>query len=164
MTETDARSPGELGDPDDLMAGRQGGRGPWPIVVAVAVLLGVAVAAVAVVARGNNADQLEQASVADGGDLGSQSDPLALSEQLAPALADTREGSATGSAPPADAPCADSPSALPEGQADLVYTASVDWEGTPAIVLGYRTQDESLARILLVVAKDDCRLLVTQSF
>ena len=163
MNETDEGVAGREADPDDLVGGRQG-RAPWAIALAVAALLGIAGAAVAVAARGEGDEFVAPAGVSDGGDLGSHSDPLALSERLAPELAAQGEGSPTGSAPPADARCADSDSALPSGQAALVYTAKLDWEGIPAVVLGYRTQDDSLARILLVMAEADCRLLVTQSF
>ncbi|HUR18461.1 MAG TPA: zf-HC2 domain-containing protein [Acidimicrobiales bacterium] len=53
-----------------------------------------------------------------------------------------------------------------QGLGPLVYAARVRWEGTPAVVLAYRLADAGgpgLDYRLLVMALQDCRLLVGQS-
>lgn len=99
--------------------------------------------------------------IAQGGDLGSVDDAGSLREQLAPELA---PGSEAGGEPVERPRCADSSSALPADSAALVYAAELTYEGTPAVVLGYRMRADNLQRLLLVMATDDCRVLVTQSF
>lgn len=148
-------------DADDLMAG---GREPSPrLRIALLVLAVVAVASgVYLFSRGSDPTTTGTAAVINGGDLGAQSDAMALSERLAPELAE--RGSPGASLAPGSVPCDDSEAALPQDQADLVYSARLDWEGTPAVVLGYRVEGPSLARLLLVMAEADCRLIVTQSF
>lgn len=149
-------------DPDDLMAG---GRGPsrrtW-IALAVLAVLGLAAGIYAATNR-DGATSSGSAEVINGGDLGEQSDAMALSERLGPQLA-ARGDSPGASLAPGSVPCDDSEAALPQDQAELVYSARLEWEGTPAVVLGYRVDGPSLARLLLVMAEADCRLIVTQSF
>ena len=148
-------------DPDDLMSG---GRGASPRVrLALVVLVVFAIAAGTYFLTRDGSSTTGSAEVIDGGDLGQHDDPKALSDRLAPQLAD-RPGSPEASLAPGSAPCDDSEAALPQGQAELVYLARLDWEGTPAVVLGYRVEGPSLARVLLVMAEADCRLIVTQSF
>lgn len=153
----------DFDDPDDLMAVRH--RRPTWIKVGVFLMLFAALAlVVSMVARGE--DGSGSGSVAQGGDLGAVDDPMALSERLGPEL--DREGSGPGpgaGTSPSDAvACGESEAALPADQAELVYSANLEWEGTPAVVLGYRLEGDGLSRVLLVMAEDDCRLLVTQSF
>ena len=130
---------------------------------ALIVTSGVVVAALiaGAVVFGGTDPKAAPRPLARGGDLGEVSDPMALSEQLAPEL--TPEAGVGGE--PVDRPaCADSDQALPEDGASLIYTAKLTWEGTPAVVLGYRVKGDNLQRLLLVMAESDCRLLVTQSF
>ena len=162
MTDTPFEDPELHDDPDDLMAQRRR-RPTWVKVGAVIMLFAALALAVAIVARG--ADTRDEAeSVPHGGDLGSLDDPMALSERLGPELTQPGSGPDVGTSPPESVPCADSEAALPADRAALVYSANLDWEGTPAVVLGYRLEGDGLSRVLLVMAEDDCRLLVTQSF
>lgn len=148
-------------DPDDLMAG---GPGASPrLRLALVVLAVVAIAGGIYFALGTNSSTTGSAEVINGGDLGQHSDAKALSDRLAPQLAE-RPGSPEASLAPGSVPCDDSEAALPQDQADLIYSARLDWEGTPAVVLGYRVEGPSLSRLLLVMAEADCRLIVTQSF
>lgn len=53
-----------------------------------------------------------------------------------------------------------------QGLGPLVYTALVRWQGTPAVVLAYRLADAGAPGLdyrVLVMARQDCRLLVGQS-
>lgn len=150
-------------DPDDLMARRRR-RPMWVKVGAVIMLFAAFALAVAIVARGSDGDPESAGSVPHGGDLGSLDDPMALSERLAPELARPGPGPDAGTSPPEPVACGDSEAALPADSAQLVYSAGLEWEGTPAVVLGYRLEGDGLSRVLLVLAEDDCRLLVTQSF
>lgn len=145
-------------DPDDLVAGSPTRRNV--LVIAAITALAIGLVAVAII-RSGDGPEAGKPIVADGGNLGDQNDARALSGQLAPELEATRS---TDGAPldPVASKCAESESALPEGQADLVYSAKLQWEGTPAVVLGYRVEGD-LNKLLLVMAQDDCRLLVTQS-
>lgn len=132
-----------------------------------------------------------EGAVAD--ELGDQSDPTALAERLrgvveAPVVADNAQatrnsgegGASAGSAPVAaperralqagdgaGTPC--EPTVAQEynaGLGPLVYTASLRWEGTPAVALVYRIEGAagSLDHRVLVMARPDCRLLVAQTF
>jgi len=149
-------------DPDDLVGGGTGFSTRWRLAVAVLAL--VAVGAGIYFARSADGPAgTRAAAVTDGGDLGAQSDAMSLSERLAPELAE-REGSPSGSLAPGSVACDDSEAALPQDQAELIYSARLEWEGTPAVVLGYRVDGPSLSRLLLVLAEEDCRLIVTQSF
>ena len=152
-----------LEDPDDLV-GAGGDRGS-----SMRLRIGLVIAATIAAAGGiyffaRESDQGagRAAEVVHGGDLGEQNDARALSERLAPELAD--RGPTAGTVAPGSVPCDDSEAALPQDRAALVYSARLDWEGTPAVVLGYRVEGPSLARLLLVLAEADCRLIVTQSF
>ena len=147
-------------DPDDLMAGGKGASYKLRLALVVLALIAVA-AGVYFVRDGSGATR--SAEVINGGDLGEHDNPKALSDRLAPQLAE-RPGSPEASLAPGSAPCDDAEAALPQDQAELVYSARLDWEGTPAVVLGYRVEGPSLARVLLVMAEADCRLIVTQSF
>ena len=149
-------------DPDELMAGGQGMTPRWRVVLVVLVVLAVG-GGIYLARRGPSPTISGSAEVVDGGDLGEHSDAKALSDRLAPQLAAAPD-SPEASLAPGSVPCDDSPAALPQDQADLVYSARLDWEGTPAVVLGYRVEGPSLARVLLVMAEADCRLIVTQSF
>lgn len=153
--------PAIVDDPDDLTAGR-GDRSPrlW---IALAIVGVIAVAAgVFLFVRQEGAAPRGSGTVINGGDLGQQSDAMALSQRLGPELAERESPGA--SVAPGSVPCGDSEAALPVDQAELVYSARLEWEGTPAVVLGYRVEGPSLARLLLVLAEADCRLIVTQSF
>ncbi|HUR49629.1 MAG TPA: hypothetical protein VMY88_08915 [Acidimicrobiales bacterium] len=147
-------------DPDDLMAGGRESSSRLRLVFAIGAVIAVA-AGIFLVTR-LDGGTTGSASVINGGDLGAQSDAIALSERLGPVLAERKSPGA--SVAPGSVPCDDSEAALPQDQADLVYSARLDWEGTPAVVLGYRVEGPSLARLLLVMAESDCRLIVTQSF
>ena len=149
-------------DADDLMAGRRGG-GPSRRLLALGLLVAIALGAALFLSRGGEPTKSSAAgTVKDGGDLGSLSDARALGDRLAPELAES--DSPPASVPPGSVPCDDSEAALPQDQAELVYSAKLDWEGTPSVVLGYRVKGPSLQRLLLVMAEADCRLIVTQSF
>ena len=149
-------------DADDLMAGRQGG--PPRRLLALGLLVVIGIGAAVYLSRDTEPTTSNLAgSVTNGGDLGSLSDAKALSDRLAPELAE-RPDSPPASIPPGSVPCDDSEAALPQDQAELVYSARLDWEGTPSVVLGYRVEGPSLQRLLLVMAEADCRLIVTQSF
>lgn len=53
-----------------------------------------------------------------------------------------------------------------KGLGPLVYSALVRWQGTPAVVLAYRLADAGAPGLdyrVLVMAQEDCRLLVGQS-
>lgn len=148
-------------DPDDLTAGGQGApRLRWVLIALAVVAVG---AGIYYFGGGTSGSSAGSAEVINGGDLGEHSDAKALSDRLAPQLA-ARPGSPEASLAPGSVPCDDSEASLPQDQADLVYSARLDWEGTPAVVLGYRVEGPSLARVLLVMAEADCRLIVTQSF
>ena len=162
MTEAPFQEPEAGDDPDDLMAQRRR-RPTWVKVGAVIMLFAAVALAVAIVARAADGGP-DAAAISHGGDLGSLDDPMALSERLGPELNRPGDGPTVGTSPPDSVPCADSESALPTDRAQLVYSANLDWEGTPAVVLGYRLEGDGLSRVLLVMAEDDCRLLVTQSF
>ena len=149
-------------DPDDLMAGGQGASSRLRLALVVLALVAIA-AAIYFVRGGPGSSATRPAEVVNGGDLGEHSDAKALSDRLAPQLAE-RPGSPEAPIAPGSVPCDDSEAALPQDQAELVYSARLDWEGTPAVVLGYRVEGPSLARVLLVMAEADCRLIVTQSF
>ena len=148
-------------DPDDLMAGGGGSSAARWAVIALAVVAVLAAVYFAFLRGGSTATG--SGEVINGGDLGRHDDAKALSERLAPQLAE-RPGSSEASIAPGSVPCDDSESALPQDQAALVYSAKLEWEGTPAVVLGYRVDGPSLSRLLLVMAEADCRLIVTQSF
>ena len=149
-------------DTDDLMAGRPGG--PPRRLLALGLLVVIAVGAAFYLSRDGDSSKSDiAATVTDGGDLGALSDAQALSDRLAPELAE-RSDSPPASVPAGSVPCDDSEAALPQDQAELVYSARLDWEGTPSVVLGYRVEGPSLQRLLLVMAEADCRLIVTQSF
>ncbi|HUP70440.1 MAG TPA: hypothetical protein VM142_11585 [Acidimicrobiales bacterium] len=64
-------------------------------------------------------------------------------------------------------PCADVVrTSYGQGLGPLVYTALVSWQGTPAVVLAYRLADAGAPGLdyrVLVMARQDCRLLVGQS-
>lgn len=51
------------------------------------------------------------------------------------------------------------------GLGDLVFQGTLRWEGTPAVVLAYRIEGATgpLDHRVLVLARDDCRLLVAQT-
>lgn len=51
------------------------------------------------------------------------------------------------------------------GLGDLVFEGTLRWEGTPAVVLAYRIEGATgaLDHRVLVLAQDDCRLLVAQT-
>lgn len=153
--------PPAVHDPDDLVVGR---RAPSPKLRIALLLVAIIAVAAGVFALSPQGDPTSTGSgaVINGGNLGKQSDAMALSERLAPELAE--RGSPGASLPPGSVPCDDSEAALPQDQAELVYSARLEWEGTPAVVLGYRVEGPSLARLLLVMAEADCRLIVTQSF
>lgn len=54
-----------------------------------------------------------------------------------------------------------------QGLGPLLYAAVANWQGTPAEVLAYRLADvgaPGLDHRVLVMAREDCRLLVVQSF
>jgi hypothetical protein len=130
------------------------------------------------------------AAVLDGGDLGEQSDQIALGQILqgavaAPApstaAAASPEAATGGEAPAADekglddtttfassSPCAGAVrSAFGRGLGPLIYSASLHWQGTPAVVLAYRLEDISATgpdHRAFVMALDGCRLLVVQGF
>ena len=163
MTEAPFPEPEAGEDPDDLMAQRRQ-RPTWVKVGAVIMLFAAVALAVAIVARAADGGPDAATAVSHGGDLGSLDDPMALSERLGPELNRPGDGPTVGTSPPDSVPCAESESALPTDRAQLVYSANLDWEGTPAVVLGYRLEGDGLSRVLLVMAEDDCRLLVTQSF
>ena len=150
-------------DADDLV-GHGGGRGSsrtrWALAVIGALL--VAGAFYFALSR-SESTSTGSGEVVHGGNLGEHSDARALSEHLAPQLVE-RPGSPEASIAPGSIPCDDSEAALPQDRAALVYSAKLEWEGTPAVVLGYRVEGPSLARVLLVMAEADCRLIVTQSF
>lgn len=149
-------------DADDLMAGRRGG--PPRRLLALGLLAIIAIGAAIYLSRDDDPNKSNVAgTVTNGGDLGALSDAKVLSDRLAPELAE-RPGSPLASVPPGSVPCDDSEAALPQDQAELVYSARLDWEGTPSVVLGYRVEGPSLRRLLLVMAEADCRLIVTQSF
>lgn len=149
-------------DPDDLMAGGSGTSSRIRLAAIVLAIVAVA-AAVYFFRGGTDSSPTGSAEVINGGDLGEHSDAKALSDRLAPQLAE-RPDSPEASIAPGSVPCDDSEAALPQDQAELVYSARLDWEGTPAVVLGYRVEGPSLSRLLLVMAEADCRLIVTQSF
>lgn len=130
------------------------------ILALTAVVAIVGLVAASVVFGGGD-PQATPRPLARGGDLGEVSDPMALSQQLAPELTPEAEA---GGEPVDRPPCADSDQALPEDGASLIYTAKLTWEGTPAVVLGYRVKGDNLQRLLLVMAESDCQILVTQSF
>ncbi len=158
---SDVADPAEpAADPDDLMAGGHGAssRLRWALIVAAVLAIGAGI----YLARGNGSSA-GSAEVINGGDLGEHSDAKTLSDRLAPQLAE-RPGSPAAPVAPGSVPCDDAEAALPQDQAELVYSARLDWEGTPAVVLGYRVEGPSLSRVLLVLAEADCRLIVTQSF
>ena len=132
------------------------------------------------------------AMITDGGDLGDQSDPQALAQTVEAALraragpsagggaardsASARAGEPEAGVAPATGGdrrlCAvASTPVLGEASADLVYTASLRWQGTPALLLAYRLSGpgppvagEGLRHRVVVMAQADCRLLVVQSF
>ena len=70
--------------------------------------------------------------------------------------------------PSVPSPCADVVRAtFGTGLDGLVYTASLRWQGTPAVLLAYRLSDTSSPgpdHRAFVMARDDCRLLVVQGF
>lgn len=149
-------------DADDLVGGGRAGsaRVRWALVALVVVAVAGSIY-FAVTQAGRTSTGAGE--VINGGDLGEQNDAKALSERLAPELAE-RPDSPPASLAPGSVRCDDSAAALPQDQAELVYSARLEWEGTPAVVLGYRVEGPSLSRVLLVMAEEDCRLIVTQSF
>lgn len=154
-----AEPPSALHDPDDLMAG--GTAGPR-VRIALVLLAVIALGGAIYFFSGGKGTAAGSGAITNGGDLGAQNNAMALSERLAPELAE--RDSPAASVAPGSVPCDDSEAALPQDQAELVYSARLEWEGTPAVVLGYRVDGPSLARLLLVLAEADCRLIVTQSF
>jgi len=132
---------------------------------------------------------------AAGADLGDQSDPTALADRLRgvvepPVVAGDAQvatdapNAATGGATTesaqslasrrsaAMAPTSGGPCGLTVAQefsaglGPLVYTATLRWEGTPAVAVVYRIDGAtgSLDHRVLVMATSDCRLLVAQTF
>jgi hypothetical protein len=159
MTEPGDQRPQPVGE--DLVGAERDGLRPGRRNLILGALVVLAAAAVAFALLQGDDPAARPRQLAEGGDLGAITDPSSLSEQLAPELG---PGSDEGAEPIERPRCADSDSALPEGNASLVYTAKLTYEGTPAVVLGYRMKADNLQRLLLVMAEDDCRVLVTQSF
>ncbi|HET7487923.1 MAG TPA: hypothetical protein VFJ85_08340 [Acidimicrobiales bacterium] len=177
----------------------------WVLGVAAAV---VAIAlAVPVLTRSSDHTQASRSGAAlrdeaktasepaiDGGDLGDQSDQLALGQVLtgalggaSPTAADraAEAAPATTTAPPsAGAPsfAATAPKAATaapgsvqacepivrqqygKGLGALEYRASLRWQGTPAAVYAYALSDTPGKHRAFVMALDGCQLLVVQGF
>jgi hypothetical protein len=120
----------------------------------------------------------------NGGDLGEFSDPSKLRDVVAPALESFGAGQAAGGTSDAASPSTtttrgpQSPAALSSGSAavpcadvvardyggglgPLVYTASVRWNHTPAVVLAYQVAGASggLDHRVYVLSTDRCALL-----
>ena len=140
---------------------------------------------------GRASSALAAGTVLDGGDLGELSDARVLAERLRTGLAEapvaaqptagktsvpgpaqSTDQQASRASPGAAAtvsgsrpPCAAEAQRTYGPPGPLVYTASLRWEGTPAVALVYRAPAEGTrpARSqVLVMARADCRLLVAQ--
>ncbi|MDP9071969.1 MAG: hypothetical protein M3N68_11975, partial [Actinomycetota bacterium] len=130
--------------------------------------------------------------VLDGGDLGEESDAQALARTVEDALegGPARRGSASRPqstrASPGQADSAAAPAAMEDVMAcaeaargllgpdpgELVYTAAVRYQGTPAVVLAFRVapaaqaddaDEPRRAHRVVVMAREGCRPLVVQA-
>ncbi|HEX2064938.1 MAG TPA: hypothetical protein VHE80_11015, partial [Acidimicrobiales bacterium] len=128
------------------------------------------------------------APVRDGGDLGEQSDARLLAEAVragvggtaaavpagpaAPSAASERAGEPAADATrtgAADPPCAGEARALVPGLGPLVYTATLRWQGTPAVALAFLASPSSGPgplphQVMVMAPQEGCRLLVVQRF
>jgi hypothetical protein len=150
-----------------------GGRRAWkrrPVrAAAVAGIAGATLLAaglLAVSATGGRHDAVGPGSatargVAPGRTLGDHSDAVGLGQAVERAL---RSG---GHAVPEEgAPCAEATAAYRRGLGPLRLAASLRWQGVPAVVFAYPVgggpSPSPIGYRALVLARDDCRLLLAQ--
>src|SRR3954470_10002755 len=152
-------------------------------VVVAAVVLGLIVGFVATRDSGSkNQPSSEDAStgpvsphVVDGHDLGAIADDTALKSKVEPDIgastASTGAPATAGKRHPAVAPCESETRALQPGVEVLVYHATVTWQGTAAVVLGFSPAGTPVTSSprrrpptrVYVLARSGCRLLSFQS-
>ena len=127
------------------------------VVVVLAALAVVAVALVLTGVGGRDEGPPPVGSV----DLGDQSDPARLGQLVDGALA--RSGPRL---PERDVSCGpDTRRMYGRGLGPLLYTAGLRWQGTPAVLLTYRSEGDArvLRHRVFVMERGTCRLLVVQS-
>lgn len=107
----------------------------------------------------------------EAGDAGASGGGSAAQSEAAPApegeaaVTSKRAVAARSSVRPSGPCTATARSEYGRGLADLVFEGTLRWEGTPAVVLAYRIEGATgaLDHRVLVLARDDCRLLVAQT-
>lgn len=132
------------------------------MVVGIAVV-GLALAAAVVVvlfARSGRSDG--PGGALPRADMGDQADAGALGQQVDRALQRPRAGPVPS---PATACATEARATYGRDLGPLVHAARLRWQGTPAVVLVYRaaTPPSNLDHRVLVLAREECRLLVAQS-
>jgi hypothetical protein len=97
-------------------------------------------------------------------DLGDQSDPSSVGAAVDAAIGDGARGALPQES---SATCAaQTRASYGRGLGALVYTATLRWQGVPAVALAYRVagnQTTGLDHRVFVVSRADCQLLVAQS-
>ncbi|MDP8974849.1 MAG: hypothetical protein M3N28_00460 [Actinomycetota bacterium] len=106
---------------------------------------------------------LDGADQGSGADLGEQSDPSAVGAAVDAAIGRGARGNLSTES---SAGCgAQTRQSYGQGLGSLVYTASLRWQGVPAVALAYRVagdQTSGLDHRVFVVSSAECRLLVVQ--
>ncbi len=97
-------------------------------------------------------------------DLGEQSDPSSVGAAVDAAIGDGARGDLSTESSAACA--AQTRESYGQGLGPLLYTASLRWQGVPAVALAYRVAGERTSGLdhrVFVVSRAECRLLVVQS-
>lgn len=150
IAETDG---GDLGDQSDPTALGRAIRGALPGSASVAAL--------ADTPAGATGDTSGESAPADGAPPAENRIPSGRAAE--PKTTSTRPGAEATTSPPC---AAEARTNYGQGLGPLVYSALVRWQGTPSVVLAYRLAragDPGLDYRVLVMARQDCRLLVVQS-
>lgn len=119
------------------------------------------------VAMAPTADSTEadDAQASGGGSAAPSGSEAAPAPQGEAAVTSKRAVAARSSIRPTGPCTATARSEYGRGLADLVFQGTLRWEGTPAVVLAYRIEGATgaLDHRVLVLAREDCRLLVAQT-
>jgi hypothetical protein len=173
--------------PAEAGAGRRSWRGPIAVLAAAAVIVGLLVAAPMLTRKRSSTTALAQAdaragasagapSLVEGGDLGEQSNAQQLGSLVRSRLTEPNgpgqsatigPEAASGATDSSSIDCLDAARQVAGPGATPVYSASLRWQGAPAVVLVFPAPTAAgggLSRQLLVLARSGCAVLVSQRF